>query len=464
MQGVPGMSYKEFLKDKALIDRPTGFEPTDLNPMLFDFQRDIDRWSLRRGRACIFADCGLGKSPMQLVWADAVRKKSGDVLIVAPLAVSKQTVREGNKFGIETEYRRDGEPAKCGITITNYEMMENFSPDDFSGVVLDESSILKSYTGKFRTMIIERFKNTPYRLACTATPAPNDMMELGNHAEFVGAMSRTEMLSMFFVHDGGETQKWRLKGHAKNDFWKWICSWSILLRNPSDLGYSNDGFILPPISLDHVIVHADHTKATGTLFFMEALSLSERQDARRITIDERCQKAAEIANSSDDPCIVWCDRNDESGTLASMINGAVEIRGSDSNEHKENSMMGFSDGSIKKLVTKPSIAGFGMNWQHCNRIIFTGLSDSYEQFYQAIRRCWRFGQKRPVSCHIVTSELEGAVVANIKRKEQQSCEMIEGMLQNMSVYNQESIRGLERNINYYTPTAKLKLPTFSKVI
>lgn len=440
------MEYQEFLEGKKVIDTPTGLvDIPELNPMLFPFQHDIVAWALRRGRACIFADCGMGKTPMQLEWAHNV---PGDVLIFAPLAVSDQTIREARKFGIgDIEYSGDG--TKRGkITITNYERMEKFNPDDFNAVVLDESSILKSYTGKFRTELIERW-NRPFRLACTATPAPNDFMELGNHAEFVGSMTRTEMLSMFFVHDGGETQKWRLKGHAESEFWKWVCSWAVMIRKPSDLGYDDGAFILPPLNIDQVTVHSE-TPSEGFLFAMEAQTLSERQKARRASISDRVTAATELIKKDPDAqWMVWCDLNDESAELARIIPGAVEVKGSDSDEHKKRAMLGFSDGSVKVLVSKPSIAGWGMNFQRCHNQVFVGLSDSYEQFYQAVRRCWRFGQTKPVNVYVVTADTEGAVVQNIKRKEEDAARMAEEMVKNMHEINEENIKGTQRTSSAY---------------
>lgn len=438
--------YDEFLAQKAVVETPTGLDTVpDLNPELFPFQRDIVSWALRRGRAAIFADCGLGKTPMQLDWARCV---PGDVLILAPLAVSTQTVREGEKFGIPVNYCRDQSQVGNGITITNYEMLDRFDLGAFTGVVLDESSILKAYDGKTRTRIIEAFHQTPFRLACTATPAPNDYMELGNHAEFLGTMKRMEMLSMFFVHDGGETQKWRLKGHAQGDFWKWVCSWAVMLRKPSDLGYSDDGFNLPPMTITQHTIKAK-AATPGFLFPVEAQTLQERQAARRESVDDRVAKCAEMVNGSDDHWVIWCGLNTESAALANAIPDAVEVKGADSTDHKESAMLGFSAGDHRVMVTKPSIAGFGMNWQHCHNEAFVGLSDSYEQFYQAVRRCWRFGQTDPVDVHIITSELEGAVVANVKRKEADAAKMAEEMVRNMSDLNQENLHGTERNAGTY---------------
>jgi len=438
--------YADFLARKKIVDIPTGISAIpELNPMLFDFQRDIVHWSLRRGRAAIFADCGLGKTAMQLEWAKHI---PGRVLIVAPLAVSAQTIRESEKFHEDAvEYSDDGTP-RGRVTITNYERIDKFNPSEYTGIVLDESSILKSYTGKYRTDLIERFGKIQFRLACTATPAPNDFMELGNHSEFLGAMTRTEMLSMFFVHDGGETQTWRLKGHAQSEFWEWVCSWAVMVRKPSDLGYEDGDFILPELRMNQITVHSEEP-TEGMLFAVEALTLRERQSARRSTIAARARACADLANKCDGPVMVWCDLNDESAMLTSLINEAVEVNGSDTEKHKEESMLRFSRGEIKCLVSKPKICGFGMNFQICHNVFFVGLSDSYESFYQAIRRCWRFGQKYPVDCYVITSDIEGAVVKNIKRKEEDARKMAEMMVENMKEINSDNIRGIERTKSEY---------------
>ena len=422
-----------------------------LNPKLFEFQADIVAWALRKGRSAIFCDCGMGKTVMQLEFA---LKVPGKVLILAPLAVAQQTEREGAKFGIDVLYSRQAVDRK--ITITNYEMLEHFNPSDYNGIVLDESSILKSFDGKFRTEITEAFSKTPYRLACTATPAPNDYMELGNHSEFLGALTRTEMLSTFFVHDGGDTAKWRLKRHAERDFWKWICSWAVMMRKPSDLGYSDEGFILPPLHFHDVTL--DAIKPTeGMLFAMPASTLQERRSARSSSIEERAAEVARIvASKPKEPWLIWCNLNSESDAAVSLIPGAVEIRGSDERSDKEARMLAFSAGEIRVLVTKPSICGWGMNWQHCPNVAFFGLSDSYEQFYQAVRRCWRFGQEKPVHCYIVTSSNEGAVTENIKRKEKDAARMAEEMVNNMHELNQKEIKGndIRKNGEYKTKTEK----------
>lgn len=437
------MEYSEFINSKSHIFSPTGFEPNGINSMLYDFQADIVRWSLRQGRSAIFADCGLGKTPMQLSWADEVRSHTkGNILIVAPLAVSKQTIREGEKFGINgIKYCRSQDEIQEGINITNYEMIDKFAPDYFQGVVLDESSILKSHTGKYRTMLIEMWANCPYRLCCTATPAPNDYTELANHAEFLGIMRRQEMLSMFFVHDGGDTQSWRLKGHAQDEFWRWLCSWAVMIRKPSDLGYDDGKFILPPLHIHEIAVPVDISNDNGdTLFRMTSDTLQGRQKERRITIAERVSKCSELINGDDSTWLIWCNLNLESEACSKRIHGCIEIKGSDKRQDKERRMLSFSNGDIKRLVSKPKIAGYGMNWQHCHNVVFVGLSDSYEQFYQAIRRCWRFGQTKPVNCYVITAETEGAIVKNIKRKEDNAMMMAEEMVKHMQVYNMDNIR------------------------
>lgn len=435
------MNYSEFLKAKEIVALPTGIEPKGpLNAKLFPFQRDIVQWALRRGRAAIFADCGMGKTLMQLEWA---RHIPGKVLIAAPLAVAQQTVKEADKFGMECVYQRTGSAAEK-ITITNYEMLANFDPAAYAGIVLDESSILKAQDGKTRTEIIRSFARTPYRLACTATPAPNDYMELGNHAEFLGIMTMPEMLSMFFVHDGAETQKWRLKGHAEPVFWKWLASWSVMIRRPSDLGYEDGKFVLPPLRLHEHMVRAG--ESGEFLFPIQASTLQERISARRGSIGERVAKCAELANKTPGPWIIWCNLNTESEAATRAIKGAVEVRGSDSLEEKAERMMAFTRGKIRVLVTKPSIAGFGMNWQHCANVAFLGLSDSYEQFYQAVRRCWRFGQKKPVDCHLIIADTEGAVLQNIKRKETEAKKMSDNLAEHIKDLTQKEIKGATREV------------------
>jgi superfamily II DNA or RNA helicase len=434
---VTNTSYQNFIESKRIKIEDAGItvNPQTLNRNLFPFQRDIVKWALRKGRAAIFCDCGLGKTIMQLEFA---LRAPGKFLILAPLAVAQQTVREGEKFGIHVKYAR--QPIDEKITITNYEMLEHFNPADYNGIVLDESSILKSFDGTFRNLIIESFRTTPFRLACTATPAPNDYMELGNHSEFLGALTRTEMLSTFFVHDGGDTAKWRVKRNAAKEFWRWVCTWGVMMRNPSDLGYSDDGFILPELRV-HDLAVEQAKPDNGRLFAMPAATLQERRQARSGSTEDRSSEVARIvATKPGEPWLIWCNLNIESAEAVKLIPGAVEIRGANTREEKESRMLAFSNGEIRVLVTKPSICGWGMNWQHCPNVVFLGLSDSYEEFYQALRRVWRFGQTREVNCYIVTSSNEGAVTANIKRKESDAMAMAKEMVQNMHEINEAEIK------------------------
>jgi hypothetical protein len=456
------MSYQQFLKSKQITLESSGFEYNSLPSQLFEFQADIDRWSIERGRSAIFADCGLGKTPMQLAWAQAVeREYKRPVLILAPLAVSKQTEREGTKFDIPVKVATsDIDVRKRGIYVTNYEKLLHFDCSRFAGVVLDESSILKSFNGATRNLLIEKFHDTPMKLCCTATPAPNDFMELGNHSEFLGVLTRTEMLSTFFVHDGGDTAKWRLKGHAEEEYWKWICRWAVMIRKPSDLGYSDKGFDLPPLNLHHVIVDGKNAME-GFLFPVEAQTLEERRNARRGSLEDRVNACAELVNKSSEPWLVWCDLNAEGDALTKSIPDAVQVAGADKESEKEKRMLGFSDQQFRVLVSKPSICGYGMNWQHCPNVAFVGLSDSYEMFYQAIRRCWRFGQTKPVNAYIITCEQEGAVVKNIERKEKDAMRMAKEMVKHMSVYNTDAIHlRTGRTGETYAPAQNLNLPTF----
>lgn len=378
------------------------------------------------------------------------------VLILAPLAVASQTVAEGAKFGINVNICETAEDLEPGINITNYEKLGKFENAAFEGVVLDESSILKSFSGKVRNQIIDFFSNTPFRLACTATPAPNDYMELGNHAEFLGIMSYTEMLAMFFVHDGGQTSKWRLKGHAEDVFWEWMGSWAVVMESPKDLGYEAEGYDLPELRIHEII-------ADGDAPVTEPMTLTQRRQARRETLSLRCQKAADLVNGSAEQWLVWCDLNDESETLHRMIEGSVEVKGTDKNTDKASRMLGFSVGIHKALVTKPSIAGFGMNWQQCHNMIFVGLSDSYEQYYQAVRRCWRFGQKSAVDVYIVISAKEGAVKENIARKEADSLKMRAAMVEQTKEITKKELKTTCRLSTPYEPAVRMVLPEWDEM-
>jgi len=425
-------SYESFIESKRIRDEPSGdtFDG-DLNPHLFDFQRAIVRWALFRGRAAVFADTGTGKSLMQLTWANIVAKHTGsNVLILAPLAVAKQTVREAGKFGLQCEYKRDGKPSDCGVTITNYDMLSHFKSEDYGGIVLDESSVLKAFGGVVRKQITEFGGSIQYRLACTATPAPNDLVEITNHAEFLGVMIGREIIALFFTQDGNTTHHWRLKGHARKAFWKWMASWCVAVRMPSDLGYDDGDFVLPPLEYHHHKVMAGEPPE-GMLFQVDALTLQERLAARRSSITERVSKCTELVNGSADSWLVWCNLNKESELLRKAIPGSVEVKGSDTREHKEKSLLAFADGKIKVLITKPLIAGHGMNFQVCHEMAFVGLNDSFEQLYQATRRCWRFGQNHKVNVHIITADSEGAVLRNIERKQKQASEMITELVKNM---------------------------------
>jgi hypothetical protein len=379
-------------------------------------------------------------------------------LILAPLAVAEQTAAEGRKFDVHVTVCAQQSNVQGGVNVTNYEKLHKFEPSAFAGIVLDESSILKSFDGQTRTQIIESFKQTQFKLACTATPAPNDHMELGNHAEFLGAMTRSEMLAMYFTHDGGDTSKWRLKGHAEDTFWEWVCSWAVMLRKPSDLGYEDNGFNLPEMTIHKHIV-ASTQRPDGMLFMLPAETLNEQRAARRASLNDRVQAvAALVAEKPAEPWLVWCELNDEGDALTAAIPGAVQVAGKDSNEVKAKRLSGFTVGDPLIMVSKPSLAGFGMNWQHCANVAFVGLSHSYEQFYQAVRRCWRFGQEREVNVHVVTSDLEMAVLDNVMRKEQDAQRMAREMVGHMRELNIASVRGIERTQTTYMPAVKMTVP------
>lgn len=453
-------NYLDFLNNKKFVLESTGFDVdrNELNPMLFDFQKDIVRWALAKGRSAIFAACGLGKTFMQLEWSHQICKRVGGdskILILAPLAVSSQTVREGEKFGVDVHICESQKDVKPGINITNYEKLDKFVANEFIGVVLDESSILKSFTGKVRTAIIDNFAQVPYKLACTATPAPNDYMELGNHSEFLGVMTRAEMLAMFFVHDGGQTSKWRLKGHAESIFWQWMASWAVFIDNPINLGYETSDYDLPELKINEIIVDADEP-------ITEVLTLTERRNARRDSLQLRCQKATDIINNSDEQFIVWCDLNAEQDKLAELINDNVSVQGSTSNKLKIQRELDWREGRAQALISKPLVYGYGMNWQHCHNIIFTGLSDSYEQYYQALRRCWRFGQTEQVNVYIIISAKEGCVKQNIERKEADFVRMQDEMIKLTKEITKKELQRTCRISTPYEPTKEMKLPNWEE--
>lgn len=457
--------YREFLEKKKVYDIATGFHINEdkLNKKLIDFQRDCVLWSLKRGRSALFEDCGLGKTIQQLEWARCVNNHTNEpILILAPLSVTKQTVEEGKKFHIKVNLCESQDDIINGINITNYEKIHKFDPSIFSGIVLDESGCLKSYTSKYRTLLIDIFRNTPYKLCCTATPSPNDFMELGNHSEFLNIMSRSEMLSMFFINDGGDIGTWRLKKHAVNEFWEWVCSWAVLIQKPSDLGYEDCGFELPEIIFhEHVIKSNQKTIGFG-IIPNEAKTLSERRQAKRDSLPDRVAKAVEIIDKSNEQWGIWCNLNVESELLAKSIPTATQVQGSDTDEHKINTARGFTKGDPRDIISKGSIYGFGMNWQHCFNVMFVGLSDSYEEYYQIIRRFWRFGQKHVVNVHVITSEAEGAIVKNIKNKERKSQEMIKGMISAMSPISRKLIHGAVQDKTTYNPQIEMVIPKWLK--
>lgn len=456
------MDYQSFLESKRITTAPVGIEPVGpINSSMFPFQRDITIWALLKGRSALFENCGLGKTLQYLEWGKHVSSHTGGAtLILTPLSVAQQTVREGEKFDIMVNPCRTQNDVKTGLNVTNYEMLHHFNPGMFDAVVLDESSILKSMDGKTRMELIQTFKNTPFRLCCTATPAPNDHVELGNHAEFLGIMTANEMLSTFFVHDGGDTSKWRLKGHAVKRFWEWVASWAVMLQKPSDLGYSDEGFILPPLNIQQITVPVENT-GSG-LFAIEAQTLQERLQARRDTIETRARSCAEDVNQLTDQCIIWCNLNAEADFLKKAITENIEVRGSDTPEFKEKAIQDFLSGKVKNLISKPSIFGFGINIQHCHEMRFVGLSDSFEEWYQAIRREWRFGQKEPVNVKVITAETEGAVVANIKRKERDFQKMLDGMISATQEITRKNITGTVRQLEDYNPTEEMVIPEWLK--
>lgn len=457
---MPRADYASFLEAKTQLDSATGFEPHDLPDYFFPFQVALTEWAIRQGRAAIFADCGLGKTPMQLVWAENVRRQTGKpVLIVTPLAVSYQTQLEALKFGIDAEVSRDG-IVPAGITITNYERLQHFDPETLGGMVCDESSAIKSFDGVRRALVTDFMRKMRYRLLCTATAAPNDYIELGTSSEALGYLGYMDMLGRFFKNDSStvrivsnsEGSKWRFKGHAEEPFWRWVSSWARAMRKPSDLGFSDEGFELPALELRQHIVETV-TPAEGLLFTLPALGLREERDEMRRTLTERCEKVAELVNGADH-AVAWCHLNDEGDLLTKLIDGAVQVKGSDSVEAKEERLIGFSRGQIRVLVTKPKIGAWGLNWQHCNRMAFFP-SHSYEQYYQAVRRSWRFGQLRPVTVDIVTTEGGENALKNLQRKADQANRMFEALVVHMN-----DALSIQRSTDYKT---EVKLPAWAYV-
>lgn len=444
------MNYETFLDLKTQLGSMDGFEPLWMPDFLFDFQRAMTEWAIRKGRGAIWEDCGLGKTIQQLVWAEnVVRKTNRAVLLLTPLAVCYQTVAEAGRFGIETYLARTAPvvPIKAGIYVTNYERLHYFNAADFVGVVCDESSILKSYDGRRRSEITEFMRKMPYRLLATATAAPNDYIELGTSSEALGQLGHMDMLTRFFKNDQGnaiktqifrqgnrdfkkldDAAKWRFKGHAEQQFWRWVCSWARAIRKPSDLGFDDAAFTLPPLIEKEHMVSASKL-ADGMLFALPAVGLKEQREERRRTIEERCNKVAELVKTKK-PALVWCHLNDE-GDLLAEIPDAVQVSGKDSDEAKEDKFIAFTEGKIRVLVTKPKIGAWGLNFQHCSHVTFFP-SHSFEQYYQGVRRCWRFGQMKPVQVDIVTTEGEQQVLKNLQRKAVAADKMFSSLVEHMN--------------------------------
>ncbi|MHB8392176.1 MAG: helicase-related protein [Acidobacteriaceae bacterium] len=451
--------YEKFLNKKSQLGGDHGFDPVWMPGFLFDFQGALVEWAILKGRAAIFADCGLGKTPMEFVWAENVaRKTGGKVLILTPLAVSAQMVREAEKFGISVTRSHDGK-SYPNITITNYEQLHKFDASEFVGCVCDESSILKSFSGVRRGEITVFMRKMKYRLLATATAAPNDFIELGTSSEALGYLGHMDMLNKFFKNDlnnsatgrmRGEVIKWRLKGHAELPFWRWVCSWSRAIRKPSDLGFSDDRFVLPPLVEQEHLVEVEKP-LDGFLFSMPAVGLKEQRAERRISLGDRCEAVAKTINVRSDQSLVWCHMNDEGDLLEELMPDAVQISGSDSDAAKEERFLAFAEGRIRVLVTKPKIGAWGLNFQNCQHVTFFP-SHSFEQYYQAVRRCWRFGQKKPVLVDIFTTEGERGVLKNLQRKAAQADQMFDHLVAEMN-----NALGIDRA---NTMTKKVEVPAW----
>ena len=453
-------SYQEFLARKAQLANAGGFEPTDLPGHLFDFQVDLVTWAVRQGRGALFADCGLGKTPMALAWADQVHRHTGKpVLFLTPLAVGFQIAAEANKFGHDAALSRNGR-AEAAVTVTNYEQLSKFDPFDFAGVVCDESSILKSFDGSTRAAVTEFMRRIQYRLLDTATAAPNDYTELGTSSEALGGLGYMDMLTRFFVNDnrsvssrgrsmGGTAIEWRMKGHAEEPFWRWVSSWARAIRKPSDYGYSDDRHTLPGLVVRERLIEPEST-ADGVLFDVPAHGLREEREENRRTLTERCEAAAD-ALADANAGVAWCHLNDESALLAKLIPGAVELAGSDDPYAKEEKLSAFSRGEIQFLVTKPKLASLGLNWQHAHRMTYFP-SHSYEQWYQSVRRMWRFGQTQPVTVDVITTEGGSRVLANLQRKAAAADRMFDALVAHMN-----QARAIDPHRNYNT---RIEVPSW----
>lgn len=459
------MDYQRFVTEKLRAHQAHGFAASAGDYALFDHQQVLTEWAVRKGRVAIGADTGLGKTRMEIAWADIMARETGQpVLILTPLAVAEQTRREGARMDIDVVHARTAaDVGAARIVVTNYDRLHRFDARGFGAVVLDESSIIKHHDAKTLGVLMEAFSATPYRLCATATPAPNDWTELGTHAEFLGVCTRAEMLAEFFTHDGGETQKWRLKGHARGLFWRWVSSWMAMIQSPADLGFDASAYALPALHVEQVTVESDQAAADGDLFAREAQTLSERRQARRDSLRHRVAACADLVNASDETWVIWCELNAEGDALRAAIPDAVEIRGSDPAEDKEQALVDFADGHIRVLITKPKIAGFGLNWQHCNQVAFVGVIDSYEAYYQAVRRCWRFGQKREVTAYLFVSELEGAVRRNLERKERDAAAMMAALRIETAAAVRDEVIGQQRITNTHEANQRVQWPAFLRL-
>jgi hypothetical protein len=453
-------TYFDFLDKKTHSNNDYGFAPEFLPDCLFDFQKHVLDWGIRKGRSAFFEDCGLGKTLQELVWAENMaRYAKGRVLILAPIAVAAQTVHEGEKFGIECHRSHKGELYR--ITVTNYERLHMFNPSDFVAIVLDESQILKNFQGKYRALISQFMRKIPYRLLASATPSPNDFVELGTSSEALGDLGHMDMLNKYFKNDlnnssvgrhCGEVIKWRLKGHAEKPFWRWVCSWARAIRKPSDLGFDDGGFILPPLIEEEFMVEARHL-AEGMLFALPAVGMKEQREERKRSITERCERVASLVNNTGEPALVWCHLNPEGDLLEKMIPDAIQVSGKDSDDQKEEKIMSFAKGQSRVMVIKPKIGALGLNFQHCNHMTFFP-SHSFEQYYQGVRRCWRFGQKRPVKVDIITTEGEQRVLRNLQNKAVQADQMFANLVSEM-----HNAMGINK-INHHTKT--LEIPSWMR--
>lgn len=455
-------SYSDFIASKLRAVSTSGIDPSAVDTThLFPHQADLARWAARKGRAAIFAATGLGKMRIELTWADAVHRFTGrDVLILAPLAVADQIVREGTAIGVHVIHAREAADVAPGITVCNYERLHKLDPSRFVGIVLDESGRIKHHDTATLTALMEAFRDTPYRLPATATPAPNDWTELGTHAEFIGVCTRAEMLAEYFCHDGGETQTWRLKGHARAPFWRWVSTWGALIRSPADLGYDASRYHLPPLHVEQITVGSDAVPPDGQLFTLTAQTLTERRNARRDSMRHRIAACADMANSIQEPWVIWTELNAEGDALREAIPDAVEIRGSDTMERKDRALIDFAAGRFRVLISKPKICGWGLNWQHCRRIAFVGVTDSWEAYHQAIRRCWRFGQTRPVHAYLFASDEEGAVRANLERKEAEAIAMGDALSRETAESLRTEVRGQVRLTTPHLTVHPVTLPDF----